>query len=68
MSAEKEYGGGTGALKLAAVIDKVYVKLPALIKVFVPASTLQKWIEIVLAEAKKTWEANTNIATYIGTK
>lgn len=64
--AEKEYGGGTGSLKLAAVIERVYAKLPALLRAFIPASTLQKWIEDVLTEAKKAWESNANIATYIG--
>ena len=63
--AEKEYGGGTGVLKLAAVVEKLYPMLPVLVRTFVSANTLQKWIEIVLAEAKETWEKNANISTYI---
>lgn len=63
--AEKEYGGGTGSLKLAAVIDKIYPKLPPLLRTFVTADMLQKWIEIVLSEAKQAWEKNSNISTYI---
>ena len=63
--AEKEYGDGTGALKLASVIDKIYLKLPMLVRLFVTADTLQKWVETVLQEAKKTWEQNNNIQNYI---
>lgn len=63
--AEKEYGNGTGALKLASVIDKIYLKLPMVVRLFVTADTLQKWVETVLEEAKKTWEQNNNIANYI---
>ena len=63
--AEKEFGAGTGALKLATVIEWVYPKLPAFIKLFVTAQTLTKWIEIVLAEAKRTWENNSSVAAYI---
>jgi hypothetical protein len=63
--AEKLYGGGTGALKLAAVIDWVYPKIPAVIRVFITAGKLTKIIEAVLAEAKKRWEANPSISEYI---
>ncbi len=63
--AEKEFGNGTGALKLASVIDKIYLKLPMLVRLFITADTLQKWVEMVLEEAKKTWEQNNDIAKYI---
>lgn len=63
--AEKEYGNGTGALKLASVIDKIYLKLPMVVRLFVTADTLQKWVETVLEEAKKTWEQNNDIQKYI---
>lgn len=63
--AEKAYGGGTGTLKLASVIAEIYPKLPRLIKLLITADTLEKWVETVLAEAKKTWEKNTNLAAYI---
>lgn len=63
--AEKEYGDGTGALKLASVIEKIYLKLPMMVRLFVTADTLQKWVETVLQEAKKTWEQNNNIQNYI---
>ena len=63
--AEKAYGSGTGSLKLAAVIDKIYPKLPPFLRIFVGAKTLQCWIETVLEEAKRSWEANENLANYI---
>ena len=63
--AEKEYGNGTGALKLASVIDKIYLKLPMVVRLFITADTLKKWVETVLQEAKKTWEQNNNIQNYI---
>ena len=63
--AEQIYGAGTGSLKLAAVIEAVYPKLPAVVKLFVTAERLTKWIELVLLEAKRAWETNSNIAAYI---
>ena len=33
--AEKNFGAGTGALKLASVIEQVYPKLPTIIKTFI---------------------------------
>jgi hypothetical protein len=63
--AEKQYGGGTGAMKLAAVIDWVYPKIPALIRLFITAAQLTALIEKVLAEAKAKWEKNPNISAYI---
>ena len=63
--AEKEFGGGTGTLKLATVIEKIYPQLPRLIKIFVTAQTIDKWVDEVLTEAKKTWEKNSKIAAYI---
>lgn len=63
--AEKDFGSGTGSLKLASVIETIYPKLPAVIKMFVTDKTLQKWLEDALATAKSTWEKNANIANYI---
>ena len=63
--AEKEYGGGTGALKLAEVLNKIYPKLPAIVKTFVTADRLTKWVEDALAIAKAKWESNNAIAAYI---
>lgn len=64
-SAEKEFGGGTGSLKLASVIETIYPKLPAIIKTFITDKMLQKWVEDALTIAKETWEKNSNIQKYI---
>lgn len=63
--AERELGGGTGSLKLATVIAKIYPKLPAIIKLFVNDETITKWVEEALEDAKEAWYRNTAIAGYI---
>ena len=65
---EREYGAGTGSLKLAAAIDIVYPKLPAVIRYFISAKTLQRWIEEGLVAAKEQWAKNAALAEYIGTE
>lgn len=55
--AEKKYGGGTGAAKLAAVIEQPYPKIPAV--------QLEKLIERVLTDAKERWEKNSKLSAYI---
>jgi hypothetical protein len=64
--AEKQYGSGTGALKLAAVIDKVYPKLPPVVRAFITDDMLIGWIEDALAAAKTEWEKNIRVTEYIG--
>lgn len=63
--AEKKYGGGTGAVKLAAVIEQLYPKIPAVIRLFVSAKQIEKMIERVLAEAKERWKENPSLSAYI---
>lgn len=63
--AEKSMGHGTGALKLASVMETIYPKLPAVIKLFVTEAMLKKWVEEALALAKKSWEQNAAIARYV---
>lgn len=53
--AEKQFGSGTGKLKFAYVIEKVYGMLPAFFKWFITYNTLEKWIEKALAEVKEYW-------------
>lgn len=62
--AEKQYGSGTGELKLSSVIAQIYEKAPAAVKV-IPVSTLQSWVEEALEAAKEKWAKNSNVATYI---
>ncbi len=63
--AEKEFGGGTGSLKLASVIGIIYPKLPTIVKTFITDKMLVKWIEDALKRAKEEWEKNGEIAKYI---
>lgn len=63
--AEKEFGGGTGKLKLAAVSDWIYQRIPAVLKLLFSEKDIEKMIESVLEEAKKEWGTNGNIAAYI---
>ncbi|GHU90693.1 hypothetical protein FACS1894202_10910 [Clostridia bacterium] len=64
--AEKKYGSGTGTAKLAAVIEWLYPKIPAVIRLFLTYAQLEKLIERVLADAKQRWEKNPNLAAYVG--
>jgi hypothetical protein len=59
--AEKQFGSGTGKVKFAYVIEKVYGKLPSIIKVFITYKTLEKWIEKALAEMKEYWAEKAGI-------
>jgi hypothetical protein len=64
--AEKKYdGGGTGAAKLAAVIEWLYPKIPAVIRLFITSAQLEKLIDHVLIEARERWNKNPNLAAYI---
>lgn len=63
--AEKELGAGTGALKLASVIERIYPQLPVVIKTFVTEKRLQKWVEVALVAAKNAWSTNPQIAAYV---
>lgn len=60
--AEKLYGSKTGKLKFAYVLERVYSVLPAVIKLFIPYSTLEKWIEEALVELKEFWKKQAEIA------
>lgn len=60
--AEKLYGSKTGKLKFAYVLERIYSVLPAIIKLFIPYSTLEKWIEEALVELKEFWKEQAEIA------
>ena len=63
--AEKQFGGGTGKLKLAAVSDWIYQRIPAVLKLLFSEKDIEKLIEDALEEAKKAWGTNGNLAAYI---
>lgn len=62
--AERQYKGGTGPLKKAAVTAKIYSIIPAILKIFLSKDQIGRWIEDALAYAKKTWADNAAIGTY----
>lgn len=65
--AEKQFGSGTGSLKYAAVVDWIYQRIPAVLKLLFTSSDIEKMIEAALEEAKKAWGANENLKGYIDT-
>lgn len=65
--AEKQFGGGTGSLKFAAVADWIYQRIPAVLKLLFTEKDIEKMIEAALEEAKKAWGVNENLKGYIET-
>lgn len=63
--AEKQFGGGTGSLKFAAVADWIYQRIPAVLKLLFTEKDIANMIETALEEAKKAWGANDNLKDYI---
>lgn len=66
--AEGECGAGTGIIKLSEVVAKMYAYLPSVVRILFTEKQLVQIAESVLAEAKKKWEANENLTTYIENK
>lgn len=62
---EREYGSGTGNLKLAAAVEALYPKLPAIVRLFTTSDGIVKMIESGLTAAKEKWEKNKAIEQYI---
>ena len=63
--AEKIYGGGTGSVKLAYVVEKAYSCLPTIFKVFITYERLKKMIEDALTIAKVKWAEEAGISDYL---
>ena len=63
--AEKIYGGGTGSVKFAYVVEKAYSYLPASIKVFITYERLKTMIEDALTAAKIKWAEEVGISDYL---
>lgn len=59
---EAKYGGDTGILKRSEVSALIYEKLPTILKLLLPASTISKLLEKGLKEAKEVWSKNDKIA------
>lgn len=66
--AEKECGSGTGALKLSKVIDWSYEKIPSWARPFITVEKLTDMINDAVEAAKKVWDKNDAIKTWVNTK
>ena len=66
--AEGECGAGTGVIKLSEVVAKLYAYLPGVVRILFTEKQLVQIAESVLAEAKKKWETNENLTSYIENK
>lgn len=63
--AEQEFGSGTGAIKLAAVWDGIYERLPWTIRLLFPKAILAKYIEDAVKWLRtKLDEADANLLSY----
>ena len=56
--AEMDYGGGTGVLKRAEVIDALYARIPDEYKPYVTEANLDAIIEAALDKARVLWDEN----------
>ncbi len=63
--AEKIYGSGTGSVKFAYVVEKVYSYMPAILKIFITYDALRDMIERALEEAKIAWGKEAGIEYYL---
>lgn len=63
--AEGELGDGTGIFKQAAVIEWLYDKIPAVLKILFTKKDLENLVDAVVEEVKRKWAENENIQTYI---
>lgn len=63
--AEKGYGAGTGDIKLADVVSRLYEYLPDFAKVLFTRKQLVNITESVLTETKKKRETNASLTEYI---
>lgn len=59
--AETQLGGGTGIFKQAAVMERLYDKIPAVLKALFTKQDLERIIDTVVEEVKKEWMENNKI-------
>lgn len=59
--AEQQLGSGTGTLKFSTVVDWLYERIPAVLKLLFTKKDIENLIEAALAEAKKQWATNENV-------
>ena len=63
--AEIQFGGGTGEIKRAYVIDELYSRIPDEFKPYVTEANLDAILTKALDEAKTLWEQNESIKSLI---
>lgn len=68
VEAELLLGSGTGDLKYAYVISKVYDKLPTLIRVLFTQKEINSYIEIAVAKLKELLESGVTLEGYLEEK
>lgn len=64
MQAEKEFGGGTGTLKLRYVYDLFVTTFPEVAKL-VSFDTFSKWVDEVLVYMRRLLESNMDLRYYV---
>lgn len=64
--AERTFGSGTGEQKLASVVERIYPRLPFIIKLFVTDKMLVRWVENALKAAKEAWANNPELIAQQG--
>ena len=64
IEAEKEFGGGTGKLKLRQVYDAFVTKFPWAAKV-VPFDLFSVWVDEVLVDMRELLQNNQALKTYV---
>lgn len=67
LGAEREFGSGTGKLKLSSVYDKFCERFPWLAKVL-PFETFSKYVDDALSEMKDVLKQNSAIASIVEPK
>ena len=65
IKAEKEFGGGTGALKYAAVTTWLYERLPTIIRILFTEKQIDKLIEDAVGRMKTYFDTNYNARVLI---
>lgn len=60
IKAEERFGGGTGALKYAAVTTWLYERLPAIVKILFTSKQIDLLIENAVIRMKKYLDTNYN--------
>ncbi|MDR0858356.1 MAG: hypothetical protein LBN97_04945 [Oscillospiraceae bacterium] len=65
LEAEREFGGGTGTIKFADVLSKLYPLIPGLLKPFISEAQLSKLVDAALAVLNRQLATNLNVAKIV---